>query len=109
MKRIALRGWTGFSLALTMIVPAQAAPGPTSISVRFEASDFASDSAAEQLKARLKSAARSVCKYEYRGDDYRFIRACEAAAMQDALVQIDEIRTRLLVTSGAATIVVPAR
>lgn len=109
MKRIALSGWTGFSLALAMIAPAHAAPGSMSISVRFEESDFASGSAVEQLKARLQSAARSVCNYEYRGDDYRFIRACETAAMRDALVQIDERRSSLFVTSGAAAIVVRAR
>jgi len=109
MRGFAQRIWAAFSFAAAMSVPAYGAPGLPSITIPVADGDFATDAALQGLMERLQLAARKVCKKETRDESgYLYARACYIGTMQDALAQLDRIRTRGPASVSAAMIVVGA-
>ena len=112
MRSIVQRSLTALGLIAAVNGSAVAAPASDlqSIVVPVTASDFASEHATARLIERLHSAAREVCKEESRSDDgYMFTRACQSLAMEDALAQVDRLRTGHVAALSTASIVIAAR
>ena len=110
MRRIVRHSWIAFSLAAVMSVPAQAAPvvDVPSIAVPVAAADIATEPALKSLIARLRLAARNVCKEEYR-NEVVYSHACRVGTFHDALAQLERLRARQLATLSAASIVIRAQ
>lgn len=66
-----------------------------------------------ELHRRLRTAAKSVCNEEYRGDTILFTRACVTSSVSDALDQFSRIRGHQIAAripnDAKATILVRAR
>lgn len=111
MRAIVQRSVTALGLIAAVNGPALAAPASDlpAIIIPVSTSDLASEHATALMK-RLHSAAREVCKEESWSDDgYLFTRACESLAMEDALAQVDRLRTGHVAALSTTSIVVAAR
>lgn len=112
MRRFLQRSWKAWALATVLSLPAQAAPleaGP-SITVHVTSADLATDPAIESLRAKLKKAAREVCKAELRNDAIQIYgHACYSGTFKDAAAQLNKLRARDSATFGGASIVILAR
>ena len=109
MRGILRSNLTAFAITAAINVPAYAAPAddPPSIRVPVSAADLATGVAVKKLTEKLWSAVRQVCKKESASDDgYLFTHACQSRAMDDALAQLDGLRTDHVAALSTASIVI---
>ena len=111
MRRIVRRASIAFSVMAAMSGSAHAGSviDLPSIIVPVTDQDFVTEAGNDGLTQRLQSAARRVCEREFRRDGYLLTHACYAAALQDALEQLNKLRAGRVTSLTGASIVVGAR